>query len=174
MEAIRTLIKINTKQDTSSCQQQLSNTMEVDETTSIDRPVYNRRPLSNLINVAANVTSQASNQTVKRRVISYIEQPRINFIRNSSCSASNFAVNLLIEIFDSDELNNRDFNLFGRLARGVCGVQTKPLDPSRIQYIRNIVDGYFGGSEDEKLKRWRLCCKAMNKKITELRLKKKN
>lgn len=89
-------------------------------------------------------------------------------IKNRSSSLGNFAVNLMLELFEEEELLDEETNITGR----PCGQGPPkiPLDPVRINEIRAICLSYVPSKDfNVRSRHWAKMRDAMSKKLSQLR-----
>lgn len=86
----------------------------------------------------------------------------IERIRSQSCPGPIFAAKLMAEIFKPNELEGS--NVQGRGSTKDC--QLKPLDKSRIEFIKNKATSLFNLNGDKEF--WSKCRKIMNRQIKKL------
>ena len=85
-----------------------------------------------------------------------------------SSSGVNFGVKLLTEFFEISELIDPLTNLSGKYPNGQKGPKLKPLDPKRIQAIKNQVLSTLNPGENKE-QFWKATRKAICKKISFLK-----
>jgi hypothetical protein len=88
----------------------------------------------------------------------------INKLRLLSHSYQNFAVKLLMRLFDEEELIGR--NVYGRNYSGDKSVTKQPLDPERINFIKETVLHLTKTNNPELA--WASCVIALNRKIVDI------
>lgn len=69
----------------------------------------------------------------------------------------------MVEFFTAEELIDPLVNVTRRCAKGIVNEKIKPLDPNRINQIKNVVLSYISSDINEKLITW-LKCKIHDKK----------
>jgi hypothetical protein len=88
----------------------------------------------------------------------------INKLRLLSHSYQNFAVKLLVRLFDEDEIIGR--NVYGRNYSGDKSLLKKPLDVERIDFIKETVLRLTKTNNPELA--WASCVIAMNRKMVDI------
>lgn len=88
----------------------------------------------------------------------------INKLRLLSHSYQNFAVKLLIRLFDEEEIIGR--NVYGRNYSGDKSFMKQPLDPERINFIKETVLKLTKTNNPELA--WASCVIAMNRKMVDI------
>ena len=88
----------------------------------------------------------------------------INKLRLLSHSYQNFAVKLLVRLFDEEEIIGR--NVYGRNYSGDKSVMKQPLDPERINFIKETVLRLTKTNNPELA--WSSCVIAMNRKMVDI------
>jgi hypothetical protein len=88
----------------------------------------------------------------------------INKLRLLSHSFQNFAVKLLVRLFDEEEIRGR--NVYGRNYSGDKSIMKQPLDPERINFIKETVLRLTKTSYPDLA--WTACVIAMNRKLVNI------
>ena len=88
----------------------------------------------------------------------------INKLRLLSHSYQNFAVKLLIRLFTEEEIIGR--NVYGRNYSGDKSIMKQPLDPERINFIKETVLKLTKTNNPEQA--WASCVIAMNRKMVDI------
>ena len=88
----------------------------------------------------------------------------INKLRLLSHSYQNFAVKLLVRLFDEEEIIGR--NVYGRNYSGDKSITKQPLDPERINFIKETVLRLTKTNNPELA--WASCVIAMNRKMVDI------
>ena len=88
----------------------------------------------------------------------------INKLRLLSHSYQNFAVKLLCRLFDEEEIIGR--NVYGRNYSGDKTIMKQPLDPERINFIKETVIRLTKTNNPELA--WASCVIAMNRKMVDI------
>lgn len=88
----------------------------------------------------------------------------INKLRLLSHSYQNFAVKLLIRLFDEEEIIGR--NVYGRNYSGDKTFMKQPLDPERINFIKETVLKLTRTNNPDLA--WASCVIAMNRKMVDI------
>jgi hypothetical protein len=88
----------------------------------------------------------------------------INKLRLLSHSYQNFAVKLLTRLFDEEEIIGR--NVYGRNYSGEKNAKKQPLDPERIEFIKQTVLRLTRTQNPELA--WASCVIAMNRKMVDI------
>ena len=107
----------------------------------------------------AKLLPQGNNPEDKR-----YDANEINKLRLLSHSYQNFSVKLLCRLFEDAEVLGR--NVYGRNYSGSKVQSKKPLDPSRVQFIKETVLRLTETANAELA--WASCVIAMNRKIVEI------
>ncbi|RNA14261.1 hypothetical protein BpHYR1_036349 [Brachionus plicatilis] len=94
----------------------------------------------------------------------------INKLRLLSHSYQNFAVKLLVRLFDEEEIIGR--NVYGRNYSGDKSITKQPLDPERINFIKETVLRLTKTNNPELA--WASCVIAMNRKMVDINNKVKS
>jgi hypothetical protein len=81
-----------------------------------------------------------------------------------SHSYQNFAVKLLTRLFDEEEILGR--NVYGRNYSGEKNMKKQPLDPERIEFIKQTVLRLTRTQNPELA--WASCVIAMNRKLVDI------
>lgn len=88
----------------------------------------------------------------------------INKLRLLSHSYQNFSVKLLMRLFDEEEIIGR--NVYGRNYSGDKTITKQPLDPDRINFIKETVLRLTKTRNPELA--WASCVIAMNRKMVDI------
>ena len=88
----------------------------------------------------------------------------INKLRLLSHSYQNFAVKLLMRLFTDEEIIGR--NVYGRNYSGDKSIMKQPLDPERINFIKETVLKLTKTNNPEQA--WASCVIAMNRKMVDI------
>ncbi|CAF0953458.1 unnamed protein product [Brachionus calyciflorus] len=88
----------------------------------------------------------------------------INKLRLLSHSYQNFAVKLLVRLFDEEDIIGR--NVYGRNYSGDKSITKQPLDPERINFIKETVLRLTKTNNPELA--WASCVIAMNRKMVDI------
>jgi hypothetical protein len=88
----------------------------------------------------------------------------INKLRLLSHSYQNFAVKLLCRLFDEEEIIGR--NVYGRNYSGDKTIMKQPLDPERINFIKETVLRLTKTNNPDLA--WASCVIAMNRKMVDI------
>jgi hypothetical protein len=100
-------------------------------------------------------------QIEAENLIETLTKEEINYLYRSTVSPAHFSVRLMLKLFSNAELNTGK-NVYGRTYRRDV-VHKEALDPTRIDYIYEIVFKYYP-NENRKIC-WSRCIKSMNDKI---------
>lgn len=111
-----------------------------------------------------NVDGELIHQVDKMSVIPAAELEEIK--NQCCCSPMIFATKLLLRVFTKEELigHNISGKTYHRNLRS-----KQPLDESRIEYIRSLVETYFPQKKIDVV--WKACRKAINRVIRNFEIK---
>lgn len=83
----------------------------------------------------------------------YISQDELTQIKCKSCSIGNFAVQLLRQIFEHNELDNKN-------CTGTRGKEA--VDPDRLRFVKETVFNIYAITSDDKINTWKHCIRAID------------